>query len=94
METSTPGEEIDKFRIVVVLCCVWVQDFQLISNNTWFLLNSSAGILEQSMGARNRVGTELSFRPHRLRHLAESIPWLLKSLKILSLESIFPPINR
>jgi hypothetical protein len=30
-----------------------------ISNNTWFLLNSGAVILEQSMGARNRVGIDV-----------------------------------
>ncbi len=33
-----------------------------------------AGILEQSMGARNRVGIGLSYRPARLRRLAEAIP--------------------
>jgi hypothetical protein len=39
----------------------------------------SAGILEQSMGARNRVGTELSYRPPAyVASLAESIPELLK----------------
>jgi hypothetical protein len=35
---------------------------------------SSAGILEQSMGARNRVGIGLSYRPARLHRLAEFIP--------------------
>ncbi len=33
-------------------------------------LTSSAGILEQSMGARNRVGKGLSYRPARLHRLA------------------------
>ncbi len=47
---------------------------------------TSAGIIEQSMGA-GPVGIELSYRPARLRRLAESIslesiPGLLKSLKI------------
>jgi hypothetical protein len=42
----------------------------------------SAGILKQSMGARNRVGIGLSYWPARLHRLAESIPGLLKSLKI------------
>jgi hypothetical protein len=42
------------------------------------LKKTSAGILEQSMGARNRVGTGLSYRPARLHRLAESIPGLLK----------------
>ncbi len=45
-----------------------------------------AGILEQSMGARNRVGIGLLYLPARLHRLCgidslESIPGLLKSLK-------------
>jgi hypothetical protein len=38
----------------------------------------SAGILEQPMVARNRVGIGLSYRPARLQRLAESIAGLLK----------------
>jgi hypothetical protein len=34
-----------------------------------------AGILEQSVGARNRVGIWLSYRPARLHRMAELIPW-------------------
>ncbi len=35
-----------------------------------------AGIFEQSMGARNRVGMELSYRrPARLHRLAELVHW-------------------
>jgi hypothetical protein len=34
-----------------------------------------ARILKQSMGARNRVGIGLSYRPARLHRLAEGIPW-------------------
>ncbi len=50
------------------------------------LLNC-AGILEQSMGARSRVGIGLSYQPARLHRLAESIPLesvpgLLKRLQI------------
>jgi hypothetical protein len=45
---------------------------------------ASAGILEQSMGARNQVGIGLPYRPARLHRPAESIPGLLKSIKILS----------
>jgi hypothetical protein len=45
---------------------------------------ASAGILEQSMGAKNQVAIGLSYRPARLHRLAESIPGLLKSLKISS----------
>jgi hypothetical protein len=41
---------------------------------------------KQSMGARNRVGTGLSYRPARLHRLAESILGLLKSLKIRAQE--------
>ena len=46
--------------------------------DSWHIIHHGArtGILKQSMGARNRVG-------HRL---AESIPGLLKSLKITSLD--------
>jgi hypothetical protein len=47
---------------------------------------TSAGILKQSMGARNRVGIGLSYRSVRLHRLAESIPGLLKSIKIKSLD--------
>ncbi len=36
---------------------------------------SWAGIFKQSMGARNRVGTGLLYRPARLHRLAEFIPW-------------------
>jgi hypothetical protein len=47
-------------------------------NDTFY---NSAGILEQSIGARNRVGIALSYRPGmRLHRLAESIPGLHKSL--------------
>ena len=43
-----------------------------------------AGILEQSMGARNREGIGLLYRPARLHRMAESIPWhwFLGSLKV------------
>ncbi len=45
---------------------------------------TSAGIFEQSKGARNQVGIGLTIRPARLHRLAELIPGLLKSLKIPS----------
>jgi hypothetical protein len=44
-----------------------------------------AGTFKQSMGAWNQVGIGLLYRPARLYGLAESIPGLLKSLKIPSL---------
>ncbi len=43
-------------------------------------LSSSAGILEQSIGARNRGGIGLSYRPARLHRLAEfRFSWFLKT---------------
>jgi hypothetical protein len=47
----------------------------------------SSATLEQSIGDGNRVGIGLSYQPARLHRLAESIPGLLKSLKIPSLVS-------
>jgi hypothetical protein len=38
------------------------------------------------MGARNRVGIEVLYRPARLYRLAESIPGLPQNVKILELE--------
>jgi hypothetical protein len=50
----------------------------------WQTLACSAGIFKQSMVARNRVGTGLSYRPARLHILAELVPWnrFLDSLKV------------
>ncbi len=48
-------------------------------------LRNSAGILEQSMKARNRdIGIGLSYLPARLHSLAELVPWnrFLGSLKV------------
>ncbi len=44
----------------------------------------SASIFKQSMGARNRGGIGLSYRPARLHSLAELVPWnrFLGSLKV------------
>jgi hypothetical protein len=44
----------------------------------------SAGILEQSMEAKNRIGKGFSYRPAWLHRLAESIPWnrFLGALKV------------
>jgi hypothetical protein len=39
------------------------------------LFEISAGIFKQSMGARNRVGIGLSYRPARLHRLSELAPW-------------------
>ncbi len=50
----------------------------------------SAGIFKQSMGARNRVGKGLSYRPARLHMLAELIPCnrFLGSLKFKNSGSV------
>ncbi len=40
----------------------------------YFSRDVCAGILEQSMGARNLVGIGLSYRPTTLHRLVESIP--------------------
>jgi hypothetical protein len=54
------------------------------SKNLRPLRETYAAFLEQSKGARNPEGTELSNRPARLHRLAESIPGLLKGFKIPS----------
>jgi hypothetical protein len=48
------------------------------------LTEFSAGIFKQSMGARNRVGIRLSYRPARLHSLDELVSWnrFLGSLKV------------
>ena len=38
-------------------------------------LKNRAGIFKKSVGARNRRGIGLTYRPARLRRLAEFIPW-------------------
>jgi hypothetical protein len=53
-----------------------------------------AGIIERSMWARNRGGICLSYRPARLHSLAESIPGLLKSLKIQPYNEHIAPIGK
>jgi len=47
-------------------------------------LLACAGILKQSMEARNRVGIGLSYWPARLYRLAKLIPWnrFLRPLKV------------
>ncbi len=52
----------------------YLQWWLLVAVNTC-LIASSAGIFKQSMGARNRVGIRLSYRPARLHSLAELVPW-------------------
>ncbi len=54
-------------------CMGWRNGFLGFSNVYRFGL--SAGIFKQPMGAGNRVGIGLSYRPARLNRLAEFIPW-------------------
>ncbi len=59
-------------KCIMVACMMYIIFFVLTDPSGFF---SSAGILEQSMGAGNRLGVGLSYRPARLHRLAESIPW-------------------
>ncbi len=79
--------------LLVTLFLVLVNIFNNVTTNTpkvtkriVFLTMplSCAGIFKQSMGARNQVGIELSYRPARLHRLAELVPWsrFLGSLKV------------
>jgi hypothetical protein len=53
-----------------------------------------AEIFKQSMGARNRLGIGLSYRPARLHSLAVLILGLLKSLNIRALVSTCVKVSR
>jgi hypothetical protein len=55
-----------------------------IDSAAYVAWQAGAGIIEQSMGARNGVGIGLSNRPARLHSLAKSIPWnrFLGSLQV------------
>ncbi len=66
---------------------VWIEADRDVSglylhSATVYGLWISAGIFKHSLGARNPVGTGLSYRPARLCSLAELVPWnrLLGSL--------------
>ncbi len=52
------------------------------AQNRAYTVQYRAGIFKLSMGARNRVGIWVSYRPARLHRLAEFIPGLHKRLKI------------
>ncbi len=43
--------------------------------NCQFCVVARAGIFKKAMGARNRGGIGLSYRPARLHRLVEFIPW-------------------
>ncbi len=45
-------------------------------NSGRFPTENRAGIFKEAMGARNRGGRGLSYRPARLNRLAEFIPWI------------------
>ncbi len=86
--------------ICAMSCTVhWTYDKKSILGGSWtwlwigpltagsFWTVNRTGIFKQSIGARNRVGIELSYWPARLHRLAEfycleSIPGLHKRLKI------------
>jgi hypothetical protein len=59
-----------------------------VQNSTEQVQCTSALISKQSMGARNRVGIGLSYRPARLHRLAELFPGLLKSFKIRAQDDV------
>jgi hypothetical protein len=61
---------------------IWNEAFILRNTKTVYM--NSAGIFKQSMGARNRVGLGLSYRPARLNIPVEFFPWnrFLGSLKV------------
>ncbi len=62
----------------------------------WATLYARAGIFKQSMGARNRAGKGLSYRPARPHRLAEFIPWipgLHKRLKIRAQSRLYLPVR-
>jgi hypothetical protein len=46
-----------------------------LSSLYFWSLKCRAGIFKNSIGARNRAGIGLSYRPARLLRLAEFIPW-------------------
>ncbi len=51
------------------------KQLKLVSSPTLPPDTLSAGIFKQSMGARNRVGKVLQYRPARLHSLAELVLW-------------------
>jgi len=75
------GETLLDYGVCRVQCIPSVTYFQVFPRHPQrspppFLTSfSCAGIFNQSMGARNRVGIGLSYRPARPQRLAESISW-------------------
>jgi hypothetical protein len=65
---------------------------QIRKNNRYTV--HCAGIFKQSMGARNRVGIGLSYRPARLHSLVELLISSLESILLLlkSSEKILSPL--
>ncbi len=82
---------------VFVVCTDW--NGRMSGQRKTGQLGIWAGIFKQSMGSRNQVGIGLSYRPARLHRLAgidslESIPGLLKSLKIRALVSTLSTVRK
>jgi hypothetical protein len=55
--------------------CTNTMSIQASGMGTIHVNNIRAGIFKQSMGARNREGMGLLYRPAWLHRLAEFIPW-------------------
>jgi hypothetical protein len=70
-EGETPGPGADGQERCD--CISRLMDEQLMGKH--WRKNTRAGIFKQSMGARNRGGIWLSYRPARLHSLLEFIPW-------------------
>ncbi len=85
---------VEQWRTLAFHSCIWkseVENFSLKFNPRPPpppAFSISAGIFKQSVGARNRVEKELSYRSARLHGLAELVPWnrFSNSLKVLKFE--------
>jgi hypothetical protein len=83
------SKDLGKWDILHEIRCCFFSNLQIshvlkYGRKRYVLYLFCAGILEQSMGARNREGIELSYRPVRLSRLAKLIPRneFLGSLKV------------
>ncbi len=73
---SPPPPPFCLFLFSIAHMCTWTPLVSPKRRHLLFSPFSCAGILEQSLGARNRAGIGLSYtRPARLHRLAASISW-------------------
>ncbi len=70
----TNGKRIGK-KTTLAWPCLFVLVPSVNTNHSASRVECSVGISKQFMGARNRVGTGLSYWPTRLHSLAELVPW-------------------